>query len=342
MTDASMPASRSAPAVALRDLDPAVRQSLRYCHRVTRRHARNFYYGLRLTPEPKRSALYAVYAFMRACDDLVDEPVNDQSSAAPTSGAIIQRGLAKIEQFRSQMQQVLDGGDLPAPGNPGNPGNPGAPGSPGDSPWPAFRYVVRQYPIDPAHLHAMLDGQMLDLTSPKYLTFDQLYDYCYKVASVVGLTCIAVWGHCGDPAVTKLAEYRGIALQLTNILRDLVEDAQRQRLYLPAEELNRFGYDPRKLMRREPDAAFDRLMTFQIERARGYYEMSSRLEQYLDPQCQGTSWAIMRIYRGILERIAEDPRAVLKQRVRLGAFTKMAIALRAHLRRPTLTRTSDE
>jgi phytoene synthase len=330
MTDASAPLPHAAAPAALKTLEPAVRQSLRYCHRVTRRHARNFYYGLRLTPEPKRSALYAVYAFMRACDDLVDEPVNDQGNAAPTSGAVIQRGLAKIEQFRSQMQQVLDGGETPG----------GA--APDQSPWPAFRYVVRQYPIDPAHLHAMLDGQKLDLTSPKYLTFDQLYDYCYKVASVVGLTCIAVWGHCGDPAVTKLAEYRGIALQLTNILRDLVEDSQRQRLYLPAEELQRFGYDPRKLVRREPDAAFDRLMTFQIERARGYYEMSSRLEQYLDPQCQGTSWAIMRIYRGILERIAEDPRAVLKQRVRLGAFTKMAIALRAHLRRPTLTRTSDE
>jgi len=295
-------------------------QSMRYCTKVCRAHAKNFYYGLKLTTGPKREALYAIYAFMRACDDLADE-VDEKDTIAQRAD--------RIEDFRRQMQTVIDGGELPRDGN-----------KPTKSIWPAFQYVIRSYPIQAEHLHAMLDGQRSDLSDQRLGTFDELYDYCYKVASVVGLVCISVWGTSGEPGIAKLAEYRGIAFQLTNILRDLKEDADRGRVYLPREDLERFNMAFGTKIEFEANDNFDRMMKFQIERARQYYELSENLEQYIEPSCQSTCWAMMRIYRGILEKIAENPRHVLSERVRLTPFQKSRIALAARLRKPTAPKPS--
>ncbi|MFA9477173.1 phytoene/squalene synthase family protein [Phycisphaerales bacterium AB-hyl4] len=299
-------------------LPEPVRQSFEHCHRVTREHGRNFYHGLKLTPEPKRSAMYAMYAFMRACDDLADDAPGCPPAASP-SRSEAQRSsgstLDHIETHRRTMQQVINA-------------EPGAPLPPGPV-WPAFHHVIHHYPIDPAHLHAMLDGQRCDATQNRYATFDDLYQYCYKVASVVGFVCLAVWGHDHQPQTMKLAEYRGIAFQLTNILRDLAEDASRGRIYLPADELERFGYSPDALLAGVADVHFDRLMTYQIERAQSYYEMAATLERHIAPDCQPTSWAMCRIYEGLLERIAQNPRRVLSERVRLSGFEKLRIALTA-------------
>lgn len=312
-TASTLTSSVASPQAAL---DAQVMRSFAYCHRVTRARARNFYYGLKLTPEPRRSAGYAIYAFMRACDDLVDQPVE-----CPDSAPAADVGLARIEQFRRQMLDVLDGRTLP-----------------GDPMWPAFRYVARTYALAPDHLHAMLDGQRCDLIQTRYQTFSELYDYCYKVASVVGLVCVRIWGAPTDPAVLKMAEQRGIALQLTNILRDLVEDAQRDRVYLPADELARHGYaSPEEfraaMLARQADERFDRLMRFQLDRARSYYELSAGLDAHLDAACRPTSWALMRIYRGLFDKIAASPRSVLTRRVRLSALQKVAIGLRATWRK---------
>ncbi|MEX0655249.1 MAG: phytoene/squalene synthase family protein [Phycisphaeraceae bacterium] len=299
------------PAPARAAMTPAVRASFDHCHRVTRKHARNFYYGLKLTPEPKRSAMYAIYAFMRACDDLADDADPRQRNADDV--------LARIEAYRRTMQQVLDA-PLDAPLPPG-------------AVWPAFQHVTHHYPIDPAHLHAMLDGQRCDATRDRYASFDELYQYCYKVASVVGFVCLAVWGHDGGRQAMKLAEYRGIAFQLTNMLRDVAEDAQRGRIYLPMDELERFGYPPDALLAGRADAHFDRLMVYQIERARSYYQMSATLERHIDPDCRPTSWAMCQIYEGLLDRITQQPRRVLTTRVRLSSFAKLRIALAAAYRR---------
>jgi phytoene synthase len=190
------------------------------------------------------------------------------------------------------------------------------------------------YPVDVQHLNAMLDGQRRDLLTETFQTFDQLYGYCYNVASVVGLTCISVWGYTGGKATRELAEKRGIAFQLTNILRDVHEDFQRGRVYLPADELAQFNVDPRVFVEGNPDTNFDRLMKFQLERAMSYYDDSAELESHLSADCQSTCWAMMRIYRGLLEKIAENPRRVLTERVRLTKFQKTAIALRAKFRKP--------
>lgn len=292
-------------------IDARLRASFEHCHQITRRRARNFYYGLKLLPEPKRSAMYAIYAFMRACDDLAD--------GLPTSDHSRDGALRRIEQFREAMQHAI-----------ADPDNADATRLelPNGELWPAFRYVVRHYQIDPQHFHDMLAGQRQDLTRSRYDTFDELFEYCQKVASTVGLVCLSVWGHDGETQCKTLATYRGIAFQLTNILRDVREDAQRGRVYLPRNELERFGYTADELKQGVTNHAFKRLMMYQIERAQNYYDMSAPLEQHLAPDSRATSWAMTGIYRGLLDRITRDPGRVLTERIHLSSMQKMSIALR--------------
>ncbi|QQE11570.1 squalene/phytoene synthase family protein [Planctomycetota bacterium] len=299
---------------------PEVEQSFAHCHHVSKTRAKNFYYGMKLTPEPKRSALYTIYAFMRACDDLADEPL-DESPHTPTSDPRPEVRRERINVFREQMQKIVDNPHAPLPDDPS---------------WPAFNYVMQTYNIDPAYLHSMLDGQIADLTQHRYETFDDLYNYCYNVASTVGLTCTAIWGflpHTDMCENLKLAEYRGIALQLTNILRDLAEDAERDRIYLPLDELNEYGLTEDALLSLVPSPEYDRFMNFQIERAYDYYNKAVDLETKLYPDCRGTCWAMMRIYRGLLDQIAVNPRRVLTDRVRLSTPSKLTIMLAAKFKK---------
>jgi len=279
--------------------------SFDFCRALTRREARNFYHGMKLTPEPKRSAMYAVYAWMRTADDLADDPRKHEASAITRFAAMTDRALAgeRVE----------------------------ADGTPHGAMWPAVCHTFSAYPIERAHLHAMIAGQRSDLHAQRIATFDDLYRYCYRVASVVGLVCVSIWGHDDDPRVTTWAEQRGVAFQLTNILRDLREDAQRGRVYLPADELARFEYPPEALAAGEANAAFDALIAYQIERARRFYEDSSPLEAHLPRDCRATSATLCRIYRALLERIADDPRKVLTARVSVPTVTKLAIGLRGKL-----------
>ena len=286
-------------------------ESFDQCHRLTRRHARNFYYGMRVMPTAKRRCMYAIYAWMRAADDLADEQNDPQQNAT------------RLEQFREMTMFAMDpDGGVPQP-----------PAATGASVWPAVRHTLLEHEIPADYLNAMIDGQLLDQHKTRYDTFAQLYDYCYKVASVVGLVCITVWGHDGAAEVRRMAEHRGVALQLTNILRDLVEDARRGRLYLPGDELRRFGFEPDELVGQLAgggvNGRFEQLMAYQIDRARSYYQQSAELDAHIDAKCRPASWAIMRIYRGLLDKIAAHPRRVLGGRVRLSGFSKATIALRA-------------
>ena len=302
---------KAAPA----ELDRNVQRSLAHCRRVTHARARNFYYGLKLTAEPKRSALYAIYAFMRACDDLADD--TDQSVTACNA-------QERIEVFREHMRQTLTNEDDHS--------------LPQGLIWPALRYVTRTYPVNPAHLHTMLDGQKCDLEKNRYATFDELYHYCYKVASVVGLVCVSIWGHDGDDQVHTMAEHRGIALQLTNILRDLVEDARRDRVYLPNEDLHRFDLDEEGFLRLVLDGAADerfvRLMVYQLERFDRYYQCCQALDHHISRDSRATSWVVMRIYRGLFDKIKRHPRRVLSERVRLNRVVKLRLALRGKWIKP--------
>jgi len=280
-----------------------LREAMRFCRELTRRRARNFYYGLKLTPEPRRSALYAVYAFMRRCDDLADDALLH---------ADVPEAMNQIESFRETMVDVLAGAEPPEHDRPL---------------WIAFRHVMRRYPIDPRHMHGMLDGQAADVKKHVYETFDQLQRYCYHVAGTVGLVCTAVWGAAPDERTREMAVQRGLAFQLTNILRDVVEDATMGRQYLPTEDFERFGCDPAVLISGRADESFDRLMRFEIDRARSAYEGSAALESRLAPECRATARALARIYRELLEKIASDPRRVLKGRMSLSPVRKVWIGL---------------
>lgn len=306
------PRSHSTSAKAkMQPMDEAVRQSFEYCTQLARERAGNFYYGMMLTPRAKRGPMYAIYAWMREADDLADEAGESEVKAK------------KLERFRRQTLAAMS----PAL-------QPDASLFADASPmWPAVRYTLRSFEVPADCLDAMIEGQLLDQTKTRYENFEELREYCYKVASTVGLVCVSIWGYSGGQATRDLAIKRGLALQLTNILRDLVEDAKRDRIYIPADELDAAGYDAtsfkRQLIEGGPDAKFDRFMKVQLDRARSYYEQSAALETRIDPSCVSTCWALMRIYRALLDKIAADPRRVLHERVKLTKLQKVGIAAKA-------------
>ena len=284
--------------------EPILFRSRDYCAQVARTQARNFYYGMRLVPQPKRSAMYALYTWMRQADDLADAAGDAQAK------------LQALEAFRLETRIAIDP-DRPLPAGPL---------------WPTFRDMAGRYIIPRDYLDAMIDGQLLDQTKTRYKTFDELYEYCYKVASVVGLCCIQIWGYEGGADTRKLAEWRGIAFQLTNILRDVREDAERGRVYLPAEDFDLFELNPSMFTLGQATDVLPGLRKV-ADRARKYYEKSAPLDALIHPDGRPCLWAMTQIYRGLLDKITPDPSIVLRQRVRLGGVRKAWIALRATFQR---------
>jgi len=272
-------------------------ESYLWCRGVAKRRARNFYYSFILLPEDRKNAMCAMYAFMRYCDDLSDEP-----------GA----SLSAIEKWRGALHAALAG-------------------SPGPEPlWPAFLDTLARYKIPHEYFDEMIEGVASDLEPRTLSTFDELYRYCYRVASVVGLTTIRIFGF-HSPDALPLAEKCGIAFQLTNILRDIREDAGLGRIYIPAEDLDRFGVSPDDLRFARRTEPFGRLMEFEIERARGYYRESSGLLDLVDREARASLWALIAIYSSLLEHVSESHYDVLSRRISLSGAEKTWIVLRAAL-----------
>lgn len=271
----------------------------RHCQRIARRRARNFYYGLRLSPEPERSALYAVYAWMRRADDLVDDATGDAGAA--------------VESLRAETHAVLDGR------------------ASDDPVMIALRDVHDRYDIERSVFDAMLDGQLDDVQERTYANWSELRGYCERVASSVGLACMAVWG-CRDETSRQLAVERGVAFQLTNILRDLSEDHARGRCYLPGDELDAAGLTPHELLAWGDAGRCRAFLCTQVARARAHYESSAALESHLAARFRPTLQAMTGIYRAILEQMETDPaRLVSGRRLRVSLPRKLAIALRTRL-----------
>ena len=271
--------------------------SSRYCQRLTRQRARNFYYGFLLLPRPRYDAFCAVYAFMRYCDDVADG-----------AGATADKA-ARLQEWRRAFDRTLRGdygGSLILP---------------------AFHDAVRRYSIPPEYFYDLMAGAEMDLSIRSYRTFDGLYQYCYRVASVVGLVSLHIFGF-RDPAAAKLAEECGIAFQLTNILRDIREDAGSGRIYLPLEDLERFEYSPDQLAAGVYNRKFLGLMRFQIERAWGYYENTYPLLDMVEPECRPALWALMAIYRGILMAIERNECNVFAREAALTEMEKISVVLR--------------
>jgi phytoene synthase len=271
--------------------------SYAWCERLARAQAGNFYHAFRLLPADQRRAMCALYAFMRIADDLTDGP----------------EGLAEkaraLEGWRRQLHAALEG-DYRHPVH------------------AALHHTVSRYGVPREHLDDVLDGVAMDLRIDHYDTFADLYRYCYRVASAVGLACIHVWGFT-DERAKPLAGAAGVALQLTNILRDLGEDADRGRVYLPREDLERFGYPTELLARRVRDERFRALMRFQAERARGYYEAAEPLTGLLRPPGRAVFQLMLRTYRGLLDVIVRRDYDVFSRRARLSRLRKLWLTARA-------------
>lgn len=280
--------------------DP-VAVSYEWCRGLARERAKNFYFAFRLLSKKQHDAICAVYAFMRVCDDLSDDP-----------GISVQRRQAALAGWRRDLDLAL-GGLKTMPLHPV---------------WLALYDAVLKYKIPPEYLHQMIDGVTSDLEFQPVETFDQLYRYCYQVASVVGLTVIHIFGFRGPDAL-PLAEKCGIAFQLTNILRDVREDADNGRVYLPVEDLARFGVDPAHLVR---DDQFRQLMRFEAERARRYYDEAKPLVEMVDPGSRASLRALIEIYSQLLDRIVASDFDVLHQRIALTTWEKVWILVREKLR----------
>ena len=287
-----------------------LQKSRAYCRDLTRREAKNFYYGLKLLPEPKRSAMYALYAYMRLVDDIADDESN---------GRTVAQRKADLDQWERLTHEAIQAGAAEG----------GAELPRGHILWPAFSEMVRRYRVPTGLFDDMIAGQRQDLEPVAVATFQELHDYCYRVASVVGLASLYVWGFEGGDATLKLSVDRGIAFQLTNVLRDLREDAARGRCYLPREDLQRFGVSESELADGTMSDGFLPLMRFQIERAEGFYRSSSPLEAKVRADSQPTLVAMTGIYHGLLAKIAEDPTRVMRGRVRLSTLSKLMIGWRA-------------
>ena len=299
----------------------ALAHSRDYCRELTKREARNFYYGLKLLPEPKRSAMYALYGYMRLVDDIADDDGDGRSPA---------QRRAELDQWEAATRQAITAahgaGELPVAGQ-----GAGAIAVRGSHVWPAFAEMVRQYGVPEKVFADMIAGQRQDLEPVTMADFAALHDYCYRVASVVGVASLYVFGFKGGEETLNLGVDRGIAFQLTNILRDLREDAgpPRGRCYLPQDELASFGVTAQSVARGEAGSRFVDLMAFQVRRAQEYYERSAPLESRVQPDARPTLSAMTEIYHGILQRIAARPEAVLHGRVRLSAWAKLRIGWKA-------------
>jgi 15-cis-phytoene synthase len=293
---ASPPGRLEAPAPA-----PAVSVDAAYgfCEALTSREARNFYYPIRGLTRDRRRAMCAVYAFSRGADDIADEPGIDDRAG-------------RFADFRRRLEAAFAG-------------------TPEGEVFVALADAAQRFKLPQRHLAEIIDGAEQDLSVTRYATFADLRAYCYKVASAVGLVCVEIFGY-SDPAARTHAETLGIGMQLTNILRDVAEDARRGRIYLPAEELARFGVREEDVLALRLTPAFVELMKFQVARARETFANSEKLFPLLERKARFCPLAIRGLYAGILDRIEKRGHDVFAGRVSLSAPAKIFCVMRAWFR----------
>lgn len=288
-------------------------ESIRYCRSLARRAGRNFYWSFLTLPRPLYRDMCVLYAFMRVTDDLGDEETQ-----------AVEERIENLQAWRHALKGMLDGG---AGGR-----------AERAATLPREQTLVLRAVRDlhlrrrlPAELLLdVIDGVASDLTPRRFDTFAQLEHYCYQVAGAVGLCCIRLWGFQGAAAPARAVDC-GTAFQLTNILRDLGEDARRGRLYLPQEDLDRFGCT-REELEQGGGAGFRRLMEFETARAREYYRRGAELFPCLDRSGRTILAAMFRIYGGLLDEIERRNFDVFSRRVELSGWSKFRAALGAWLR----------
>ena len=291
-------------------------ESYEYCHRLTRQTAHNFRFSFMTLPRDRRRAMDALYAFNRITDDLGDD-----------EKISLELRRAQLKAWRNSVNAALGEGESHQDSHPktSEVGTLNA--------HPALLAVadmVARYRIPHEYLFAVIDGVEMDLHPKCVQTFADLQQYCFHVAGAVGMCCIHVWGF-HDERAKPLSIDCGLALQLTNILRDLSEDATLGRIYLPQEDLDKFQYTAADLRNRVVDRRFLDLMTFEVERAKTYYQKAELLFDYLDPPGKPILRAMIDIYGGILREIERRDFDVFSKRVSLTKWKKLWFAGRAIL-----------
>jgi phytoene synthase len=296
--------------------DSQVAVAYSVCRSIARTSAKNFYYAFLALPKPKREALCAVYAFMRKCDDIAD------NEAMP------------IRDRRQKLYTWLDDFHRAHAGQPTD-----------DPVLMALTDAQRRFLIPVGWLDQLAYGTAMDVEEDperefesresqkfpaqnsltiQYKTFEDLAFYCYRVASVVGLVCIKIFGY-RDPAAEQLAERCGLAFQLTNVIRDVKEDAAQGRVYLPQEDLAKFGISPEELLTASDALRFEPLLKLEADRAREYYRSGEELIAYIDEDSQPALWALITIYQRLLEKIAIRRYDVFHEKIRLTTREKLMI-----------------
>jgi phytoene synthase len=275
------------------------------CRAIAKREAKNFYYAFVALPEPRRNAICAIYAFMRKADDLSD----DESTSR-------EQRLQNLEQWQAAWRTASQTGVTQ------------------DPVFIAVRDATERFNIPLSLLDELIAGTTSDLKTNStdapdtYATFADLYQYCYLVASVVGLVCIRIFGYT-DPAAEKLAEETGIAFQLTNILRDVAEDAERGRVYLPLEDLAAHNVKLDSILHRAkgaPPTPNEHALLVEIgARAETYYASADKLLPLIDRESRPALWVLVRIYRGLLKRIRRADYDVFSRRISVPTFQKLEI-----------------
>lgn len=275
------------------------------CRAIAKREAKNFYYSFVALPEPRRNAICAIYAFMRKADDLADDETLSREERRRTLNA----WLAAWHKARRGEETS-------------------------DPVFIAVRHAVERFAIPMSLLDELVAGTTMDLQNAEsnapdtYATFEDLYRYCYLVASVVGLVCIRIFGY-SDPRAERLAEETGIAFQLTNILRDVAEDAERNRVYLPLEDLAAHGVSLDALLHRKPGtppSVQERALLAEIgARAERYYESARKLLPLIDRESRPALWVLVRIYHRLLIHIRRANYDVFSRRISVPTFQKLEI-----------------
>ncbi len=275
--------------------------SYAYCQQLAKQTARNFYYSFLGLRKNQFQAMCVLYAYMRTVDDLGDQQQSFTDERAEA-----------LKQWRSELQNVLEHKQSSFE-------------NVFDPCFPAVLDIIQRYEIPSKYFFEVITGVESDLQPTTFQTFDDLSEYCYRVAGVVGLCCIHIWGFHDDRAFEAGIEC-GLAFQMTNILRDLTEDIEMGRVYLPQEDLDRFDYSSSDIQMQVADDRFRSLMQFEVQRTREFYQNSERLFEYISPAGQGILKAMYRIYGGILNEIERSDYDVYSSRAALPRWRKLLIA----------------
>jgi squalene synthase HpnC len=307
--------------VAAESTEAEITASYSNCHQIARKAHSNFYPAFFLLPKAKRDGIVALYAFMRLIDDVSDEGADVAAK---------QRGLAR---WRAALDEAITGQSQAFDGN-------AARSLQGDDLYgqrevlPALVDTMERFRMPARYLHDLISGAEMDLTIQEYPTFERLKEYCYRVAGTVGLTCTHIFGF-SDSKALDLSEKLGLAFQLTNIIRDVREDYSIGRIYLPEEDLARYGVAKENLERREATLGVRELLRFEADRAWKLYEEGAQLLGLIEEDSRGTLWLLVHTYSALLARIESVDFAVFGERVRLSKPEKMMLMAKARFGRPT-------